>query len=120
MGEPKFAFSAASRVQGVSVLVAVKSGVAREVASSRDGYLVFQGWTPNAREIVYTVARSGSPHTMWRVPADGGSPQRLDIEIRGATHINPLAINPTGSEIAYTAGTPNSEIWMMENFLPRE
>jgi hypothetical protein len=50
---------------------------------------------------------------------DKSAPFPLGIAVPGATQINPMAISPAGSALAYTAGTPQSELWMMENFLPR-
>ena len=29
-----------------------------------------------------------------------------------------LALNPDGRRVAFTAGIPTGEVWMLENFLP--
>jgi Tol biopolymer transport system component len=82
--------------------------------------LVVQGWSPDSKYVVFTIARTNAPppHDLWRVPAWGGTPEHLGT-INGATQINPMAISPLGSALAYTTGTPLQELWIMEHFLPQ-
>jgi hypothetical protein len=81
--------------------------------------VVVQGWSADGQHVLFTTPNGTKkpPHDLWRVPVWGGSPERLGA-IDGATQINPLAVSPTGSALAFTAGTPTSELWMMESFLP--
>jgi Tol biopolymer transport system component len=103
-------------------LVVVERGIERTVATvEAPAMLVFQGWSGDGAWIYYSVVPEASgPHEVWRVAADGGTPQRLPVKVPGATQINGVSVNPVSGELAYTAGTPTTETWMMENFLPRE
>lgn len=52
---------------------------------------------------------------LWRVPIDGGAPQRLGLSL---DEPRDLRLHPDGRQIAYVAGEYGAEIWVMENFLP--
>ena len=53
---------------------------------------------------------------LWRVPAEGGEPQRLGLTVgRQIGGLRPL---PDGRRLATTDFKANLEIWVMENFLP--
>jgi Tol biopolymer transport system component/DNA-binding winged helix-turn-helix (wHTH) protein len=56
-------------------------------------------WTPDSRDIVFSSWRAGAG-TLWRVPASGGSPQR--VEGVGTSAIYP-AIALNGQRLAYTS-----------------
>ena len=55
-------------------------------------------WTPDSREIVFSSPRSGA-WSLWRVPASGGNPQR--VEGAGTSALYP-AIALNGQRLAYT------------------
>ncbi|MCH7595286.1 MAG: PD40 domain-containing protein [Planctomycetes bacterium] len=77
-------------------------------------------WTPDSRYIIYTVSSNGEKREfeLWRIPADGGEPQNLDLSMKGLLPYG-LSVHPDGRRIAFAAGTPaRSEIWVMENFVP--
>ncbi len=55
---------------------------------------------------------------LWRVPVEGGEPQRL-LSMNG---MGAMSIHPAGSAIALSSGGPTAkpmELWVMENFLPK-
>ena len=83
--------------------------------------VVVQGWSADGQIVLFTTLRTNvaPPHDLWRVSVREGRPERLG-SIDGATQINPMAFNPIRSTLAFTTGTPLNELWMMENFLPRE
>ena len=82
--------------------------------------VVVQGWSRDGQFVLFTTLNTTKepPHDLWRVPVWGGPSERLGA-INGGTQINPIAVNPTGTAIAYTTGSPLQELWMMENALPR-
>jgi Tol biopolymer transport system component/tRNA A-37 threonylcarbamoyl transferase component Bud32 len=115
------AFSAPLRDGTGTVLQVVTAGGQIELARrTYPDVLVVQAWSPDGQFVLFTTLRAGAsaPHDLWRVSVWGGSPERLG-SIDGATQINPMAFNPTGSALAYTTGTPLQELWVMENFLTR-
>jgi Tol biopolymer transport system component len=65
---------------------------------------------------------NGTPATLryelWRVPSQGGEPQQLDLTVDGM--LVSLRIHPDGQRMAYRTLRSNSEIWVMENYLPKE
>jgi len=81
--------------------------------------LVVQGWSSDGTWIFYTTLKTNAPqpHHLWRIPVTGGNPQHLGL-LRSATQINPITIHPRAVAVAFTAGTPLRELWMMEHFLP--
>jgi Tol biopolymer transport system component/DNA-binding winged helix-turn-helix (wHTH) protein len=56
-------------------------------------------WTPDSRDIVFASPRAGA-WTLWRVPASGGNPQR--VEGVGTSALFP-AIALNGQRLAYTS-----------------
>jgi serine/threonine protein kinase/Tol biopolymer transport system component len=74
---------------------------------------VFGGWFPDSGGFIASVAIPGSPVSLWSVPAQGGTPQKIaDVEdMAGA-----LRISPDGSQIAYgkrQSALGAHEIWLM-------
>jgi Tol biopolymer transport system component len=90
-----------------------------------DKYMIRElAWTPDNRFILFaSLSRSeeslGQCELM-RVPSEGGKPEMLGISMYGISYIS---IHPNGRQIAFSAhgSTQRSpEIWVMENFLPKE
>jgi hypothetical protein len=52
---------------------------------------------------------------MWRVVAEGGEPQRLDVGVDAPYY---LRVHPDGRRVAIGTWAITTEIWVMENFLP--
>jgi Tol biopolymer transport system component len=77
------------------------------VARTADGRFLIFGVQPN----------TGDKTELWRIPAEGGEPQRLGFSM---DQLRSLRINPDGQHIAFDAGIAKGEVWVMENFLPKE
>jgi Tol biopolymer transport system component len=75
-------------------------------------------WTPDGRSllIVKRVRNSGLPTSeLWRVPVEGGSPERIALKIDLLRELRP---HPDGRRVAFVDGTTTTEVWVMEDFLP--
>jgi Tol biopolymer transport system component len=101
-------------------LMSVNGGDARDLyrfPSSDDESEM--AWSPDGG-LVYFVRGSGKngAKELWRVPAQGGEPQRIGLE---NAQISSPAFHPDGRRLAFDARpmkwTP-LELWEMKNFLP--
>jgi Tol biopolymer transport system component len=102
-------------------MVPTTGGRAREVLSTRERENISgpeMGWTPDSRYLL-VVRGAGPPEKktqLWRVPVEGGEPQKVGPPMEG---IRFPSVHADGRRISFTAGTPRrTEIWVMENFLP--
>jgi Tol biopolymer transport system component len=76
-------------------------------------------WGPDGHHIYYKRHGNNDEYVdLWRVPAEGGEPERLDwyedVDGRG------IHFHPDGRRIALSRGEFGSEVWVMEDFLPSE
>jgi len=78
-------------------------------------------WTPTGREILFAkrldYRKQDKKCELWMIPAEGGEARNLGLTI---DRILNLSIHPDGKRIAFTSGEPGAEVWVMENFLPKE
>jgi len=108
-----------------SALTAIPStgGPARELARAKapaklqaiNGH----AWSHDSR-FVYFLKRADSkgPYDLYRVPATGGTEERMGLQ---APELRALEIAPDGRTVFFAMGTFNRpEIWAMENFLPAD
>jgi Tol biopolymer transport system component len=73
-------------------------------------------WTPDDRSLLFSRMENGKP-SLWIVSASGGSARSVKIEPgRG---LGSLRVHPDGRRVAYNTGTLASELWRLDNFLPR-
>ena len=79
-------------------------------------------WTPDGKYILYTMKSQKKENEKWdlyRIPVKGGESEKLGMEMSG--FITNLSFHPDGRHIAFSiTEKSNSEVWMMENFLPLE
>ncbi len=76
-------------------------------------------WSPDGQHILF-VKHSGMSREaeLWRVPAEGGEAVRLGSEFPVPGNRN-WEIHPVdGRQIVYWTRQQESEVWVMENFLP--
>jgi Tol biopolymer transport system component len=78
------------------------------------------GWTRDGRQVLFTQTTSDSEgkHVgdLWAVPFAGGLPRRLGLSMRA---LRDVRVSPDGTRISFTAGYPDRELWVFENFLPQ-
>lgn len=75
-------------------------------------------WSADDRELVYFRFRIGDREQvgqLWRVPAAGGEPQNLGLNVRGMQR---PAVSPDGRVVAFNQGQNGWETWMLEHFVP--
>lgn len=73
------------------------------------------GWTPDNRYVLF-VRGDPKARGLWRVPVVGGESEPLGLEMAG---LRTPVISPDGGWIAFAAGGNKTELWVMENFLPK-
>jgi hypothetical protein len=67
-----------------------------------------------ARDGRYIIARAGSD--IWRVPAQGGTPLKLDLSV---PKMASFALHSDNRRFAFSVDeVTKSELWALENFLP--
>jgi Tol biopolymer transport system component len=75
-------------------------------------------WTPDGRYVLFartTEHSGGQPFELWRIRAEGGTPQKTGIAVEGLRH---LRVHPDGERIVFNAGHIQHEVWVLEGFLP--
>jgi len=104
-------------------------GEPRELYSfKQDGnFILTPAWTANGRFILFPKrllqtgqAAQEMQWDIWRIPVEGGEPQRLDLTMFQIRH---LSVHPDGHHLAFSSiGSVKKfpEVWVMENFLPKE
>lgn len=65
-------------------------------------------WTPDSRDIIFSSNRGGANMGLWRIPASGGTPERLTVGSDGA--YGP-AISLRGNRLIYGSGSWNENVW---------
>ncbi len=88
--------------------VSLNGGEPREVFR---GSAAWARWTKDGRYII--VRASG---TFWRVPTQGGTPFKLNLEVQ---KMHSFALHPDNRRVAFSLnGESKNELWVLENFLP--
>ena len=107
------------------MLIPVEGGEPRELlrVSQPQGLIVrFSGmpWTPDGRAVLVRRRMAVDSSELWLVPIAGAPPRKLDIDVnRWATgNFGVISLHPDGRQIAFLTGQVNSEVWVVENFLP--
>ncbi|MCH8824839.1 MAG: PD40 domain-containing protein [Planctomycetes bacterium] len=71
----------------------------------------FATWTPDGKHLLF----SKRTREIWRVNVQTGEQQQIGPNIPG---LRRATMHPDGKRIAFTTFQKNSELWVMENFLP--
>ncbi len=100
-------------------------GEPREIYTweEREHVIVSPAWTADGRHILFSRSQpdpSSDQWDLWRIPQEGGEPQKLDLAMVGFRH---YSVHPDGKSIAFSSRGSKmqwQEIWVMENFLPEK
>lgn len=81
-------------------------------------------WSPDGKYIFSVLDQpKQNKISIWRIPIEGGEIQKV-LEMSKSSHenIRQLSLHPDGQHIAFQSTSPfgNTEVWVMENFLPKE
>jgi Tol biopolymer transport system component len=98
------------------MVVPVAGGAAREIygVDKPRAIVRIPAWTPDGRQILCPITLQDK-REYFLVPADGGEPQKLASPMNGITD---FSFHPDGQRLAFSAGRSQSEVWVIENFLP--
>jgi Tol biopolymer transport system component len=74
-------------------------------------------WTRDGRYIIVQARDPATPE-IWRVPAQGGTPLKLDLSVPRMERFS-FALHPDNRRFAFSVNEESkSELWVLENFLP--
>ncbi|MDP2996542.1 MAG: hypothetical protein Q8N47_03575 [Bryobacterales bacterium] len=95
---------------GAVKTVSLNGGEPRELFRGSAQYYRLR-WTRDGR---YIIAVAGSE--IWRVPAQGGTPLKLDLSV---PKMDAFTLHPDNRRFAFSVNEGSqSELWVLENFLP--
>jgi hypothetical protein len=77
--------------------------------------VTLQAWTRGGDILFTRFDAQSERNTLWAVPAAGGEPRLLSEPALG---LRDLQVHRDGRQLTFTAGTPGSELWALDNFLP--
>jgi Tol biopolymer transport system component len=95
-------------------------GRTRDILQGKLEIFVPHIWTRDGKSILYikrTVGAKEEKGELWLVPAAGGEPTRIGLNMERMEH---LWLHPDGKRIVFTSEKIVLGIWAMENILPKE
>lgn len=107
------------QTDGAVKTMSLDGGEPRELF--RDPRYFVLRWTRDGRHIIAQALDSvtglyAATSEIWRIPAQGGTPLKLDLSIAGMEN---FALHPDNRRVAFSvAEGTKTELWVLENFLP--
>jgi Tol biopolymer transport system component len=101
---------------GAVKIVSLNGGEPRELFRGlAQGYSL--EWTRDGRYIIAQARfRFAARSEIWRVPAQGGTPLKLDLSV---PNLDYFVLSPDNRRFAFSVREEGkSELWVLENFLP--
>ena len=103
-------------------IMPASGGEPREIYSfEQEGNpIMTPAWSADGRYLYFSKLQKspGAMMDLYRVSVDGGEAQKIDVAMN---HIRHLSVHPDGQRIAFSsmgANPEQSQVWVMENFLP--
>jgi len=94
--------------------VSLNGGEPRELFRGSAQYYGLE-WTRDGRYIIVQAVGTASSE-IWRVPAQGGTPLKLDLSV---PNMDSFSLHPDNRRFAFSVDEGSrSELWVLENFLP--
>jgi len=92
-----------------------------EIQSGTPG--IHQEWSPDGQYILFSAPDLNDMRNwdLWRIPIEGGEPERTGLQ--RSWGMFDLTISPDGRKLAFAGrggASTDSELWVLENFLPEE
>jgi len=104
-------------------IVPSAGGAVRELFQTKGkGFILDLNWTADSRFLWFrSLSRSDDPKVSpklesWKISPDGSDLQKLELAVSGGG----IRLHPSGRQVAYMTGRVRSDLWAMENFLPKE
>ncbi len=95
--------------------VSLNGGESRELFRGLTQNFYWLRWTRDGRYII-AQARNAASSEIWRLPAQGGTPLKLDLSV---PKMESFTLHPDNRHFALTVNEGSkSELWVLENFLP--
>lgn len=114
-----FTYPVSGTTENRLVVLPLAGGTPRQLHVTREPEFIAMDsvtWTPDGKHLLFAKRSGRGPHSLWRVPAEGGEAQKLNLTMEG-NNVG-LRIHPDGRRVAFTSGVRASEIWVLENLLP--
>ena len=106
-------------------IISTDSGVIKQVINfngKNNPSSIRHAWSADSKYVFYSRRERSGADTkseVWRVPIDGGQPQKTGLEMPGV--IDYMSARPDGKKLAFENMAPMSEspaeVWAMDNFL---
>jgi len=76
-------------------------------------------WMPGGQELIFASYRLPGRESdeIWRISVEGGEPKKLGLS---KERIHWLSVHPEGERIVFGSSQRIKDVWVMENFLPKE
>ncbi|NQT82046.1 PD40 domain-containing protein [bacterium] len=75
-------------------------------------------WTPDGQDVLFTK-QDDNTLTLWRISAEGGEPRKLWAWKKRPWVVG-TRVHPDGRNLTFQVIERRTEVWVMENFLPRQ
>jgi len=79
-----------------------------------------QVWSKDGKYIMYAYITKDNRWSLMRIPVDGGEKMKIELGVVG---ISSPSLHPDGRTLTFSSAgysLPKNNIWVMENFLPKE
>lgn len=109
------------RATNVLRMLSIESGEIRELYRvEKPEYFHRVYWSPNGAHALFIKERTAfglgsEPRSLWRLPIKGGPAEEMDLSVKGLDHVS---FHPDGRKIAFSSGSLEVDVWVMENCLP--
>jgi Tol biopolymer transport system component len=108
--------------KGAVKIVSLNGGEPRELFRgllAPPSWHYFLRWTRDGRYIIAQAGGAAASSEIWRVPAQGGTPLKLDLSVPKTGECGCFTLNPDNRRFAFSVNEGSkSELWVLENFLP--